>query len=567
VTAPHGLPAGPAGHAPYRPDIDGLRALAVLSVIVFHLEPARLPGGFVGVDVFFVISGFLISSLLMSDLRRGTFSYAGFYIRRIRRIFPALILVLVTVLVAGWFLLLPQEYRQLGQHVVAGALFFSNIMLWTEAGYFDTTSSAKPLLHLWSLGVEEQFYIVWPIVLALLWRAGRLQAKWLLLGAAISLALYGGLSASDPSAAFFMPWARFWQPMAGAVVAILFIDKSALTAAPGTRQHLASVLGLGLIVGAILWADDPSPYPWLRAVVPTAGAAMVIAAGPAAVVNKHLLSRRGCVLIGLISYPLYLWHWPLFSFLDIVAPPGPMRVYKLLAAMLSLVLATATYRWLEKPIRRPPVGGVRWLIVGSVMCLLAGVGVVLSGGFAQARGPWGIRADMTTPASAELQSDRCVARHAGLFHPGLLRARDFCLDDSEQAAQVLVIGDSHANRLYAGLRAADTTTTFANLGRGTCVPLLGYDGRWSASSPNLDCPATIDNIIRFAGTRGAQTVVLHGFFVRAFGGQMLMTGSGSLYDQARRTLQALSAAGVDTVLYWTCPGCLSSPRPASRGRP
>lgn len=548
-----GIHDGKAGHADYRSDIDGLRALAVLAVIVFHLEPARLQGGFVGVDVFFVISGFLISSQLMSELRRGTFSYVEFYIRRIRRIFPALILVIVAVLVAGWFLLLPQEYAQLGKHVVAGSLFVSNIVLWTEAGYFDITSSGKPLLHLWSLGVEEQFYIVWPVVLALLWRAGLLRAKWLVLGSLVSLAVCGWLSTRDPSAAFFMPWARFWQPMTGAVIAILLIGKDARAGSPGALHHVGSVIGLGLIVGAILFVDDQSAYPWLRAVLPTAGAAMIIAAGPAAVLNRHLLSRRVCVLIGLISYPLYLWHWPLFSFLEIVGPPGPVHGYKLLAVLLSFLLATATYIFVEKPIRTPPVARIRWLIVASVACLLAGMATVLTGGFAEARGPWGIRADMSPPASVEMQSVNCVKRHAGLFEPGLMRSRDFCLDDSRKFADVLVIGDSHANRLFVGLRSIERTTEFANLGRGTCIPLLGYDGQWSKSSTSLDCRTTTANIVRFAGESGARTVVVHGFFLRAFGGQMLMTGTGSLYDQARRTLQALSADGVDTMLVLDVP--------------
>jgi hypothetical protein len=181
------------------------------------------------------------------------------------------------------------------------------------------------------------------------------------------------------------------------------------------------------------------------------------------------------------------------------------------------------------------------------------MGVLLTGGFADKRGPWGIRADMTPPASADLQAGTCVSRHASLFHPGLIRSRDFCLDDGREATDVLVIGDSHANRLFAGLRAVDTTTAFANLGRGTCVPLLGYEGQWSPSSDSLECRATMQSIVKFAGTSGARMVVVHGFFLRAFGGQMLMTGTGDLHDQARRTLLALSAAGVDTILVLDVP--------------
>jgi SGNH domain (fused to AT3 domains) len=228
-------------------------------------------------------------------------------------------------------------------------------------------------------------------------------------------------------------------------------------------------------------------------------------------------------------------------------------VYKLLAVLLAFVLATATYLFVEKPIRTPPVARVRWLIIGSAACLLAGALVLLSGGFADARGPWGVHGNLTPPATADLQTDTCVKRHASLFQPGLIRSRDFCLDDSPNGADVLVIGDSHANRLFAGLRSVDKTTEFVNLGRGTCVPLLGYEGQWSKSSESLDCQATMQNIVKSAGTGGPQTVVVHGFFIRAFGGQMLMTGTGDLHEQARSTLLALSAAGVDTILVLDVP--------------
>ena len=550
---PLGISAGKTTRFDYRPDIDGLRALAVLSVIFFHLEPSRLKGGFVGVDVFFVISGFLISSQLILALRRGTFSYSGFYVRRIRRIFPALILVFISVLVAGWLLLLPQEYVQLGKHVVASSLFLSNIVLWTEAGYFDIMSSSKPLLHLWSLGVEEQFYIVWPIVLALSWRTGLLQLKWLVAGLLASLTVCWWLSTSNPSAAFFMPWARFWQPMAGAMVAMLIIGNPPRTGSPGLLTHAGSVVGMVLIIGSILLVDEQSLQPWLRALFPTVGAAMIIAAGPDALLNKHLLSRRVCVLVGLISYPLYLWHWPLFSFLELVSPPGPTRVYKLLAVLASFVLATATYFFIEKPIRTAPFMRIRWLIIASVGCLLAGWLTVLTGGFDEERGAWGVRASTVEPNMTTMQTANCVQRHTKLFQPALIPSRDFCLGDSLKPAEVLFIGDSHANRVIFGMHAGDMSQAYKNLGRGTCIPFLGYDGKWSDSSSSLNCQTTMQNIVEYAANSGSQAVVVHGFFLRAFGGQMKMTGSGNLYGQARRTLELLSAAKVNTILVLDVP--------------
>jgi peptidoglycan/LPS O-acetylase OafA/YrhL len=299
-----------ATHSGYRADIDGLRAVAVLAVIAYHLNPKRLTGGFVGVDVFFVISGYLITSILLSELQRDKFSYLQFYVRRIRRLFPALLVVMGTVLVAGWCLLLPNELAQLGKHVVAGMLFVSNLVLWSEAGYFDVASAHKPLLHLWSLGVEEQFYIVSPIVLAGSWRLGWCRIRWLIAGLLCSLAICWVLSVGDASAAFYMPFARFWQPMVGVLLALFVFRNKVIFGGSALLRHGSSAAGAALIAGSVVLLDSQSACPWMRAALPTVGAALLIASGPQAVVNRYILSRKPFVLVGLISYPLYLWHWP-----------------------------------------------------------------------------------------------------------------------------------------------------------------------------------------------------------------------------------------------------------------
>src|SRR3954462_920038 len=203
----------------YRPDVDGLRAVAVLAVLAYHAFPSVLPGGFAGVDVFFVISGYLITGIIIEDLARERFTYANFYWRRIRRIFPALILVLVTCLALGWLVLLPDEYAQLGKHVAAGAGFVSNIALWREAGYFDSAAELKPLLHLWSLGVEEQYYLVWPLFLFLFKKQSN-RMLWMILGiGALSFILNILMVSRYPTAAFYLPVTRFWELLAGSLLA------------------------------------------------------------------------------------------------------------------------------------------------------------------------------------------------------------------------------------------------------------------------------------------------------------------------------------------------------------
>ena len=322
-------------HPKYRADIDGLRAIAVLSVVGFHASPYWIRGGFVGVDIFFVISGFLISSIILSSLSKGTFSFAEFYARRIKRIFPALILVMITCYVFGWFVLLPDEYKQLGKHIVGGAGFVSNFFFWREAGYFDNAAETKPLLHLWSLGIEEQFYIVWP---PLLYLALKRRFNFLILAVtivAISFSVNVGIRLSDRIQDFYSPLTRFWELMMGGILAYLTLqeisiwDKATqmIRAALGKAdtapnptpdrallRNAQSVLGALLIGVAVLLVTKERLFPGWWALLPTVGAYLIISAGQHAWLNRTVLSHRLVVWFGLISYPLYLWHWPLLSF-------------------------------------------------------------------------------------------------------------------------------------------------------------------------------------------------------------------------------------------------------------
>lgn len=384
-----------AVHMPYRPDIDGLRAVAILSVVIFHAFPTVLKGGFVGVDVFFVISGFLIAGILLREIREGTFSLAHFYARRARRIFPALLLVMGVVAVLGWFLLLPGEFYQLLRHIASGAGFIINFVLKGEAGYFDNAAEEKPLLHLWSLAVEEQYYLVLPLVL---WMAAR--RRWstamVLLGlAAFSFGFNLYYMKADETAAFFYPHARLWELLLGSVLAC-WVAAAADVRHGGTGgglairwcrwlarwpasatwlRHAASVLGLVLIAAALALVSKNNRFPGYWALLPVLGAVLIIAAGPMAVVNRHLLARPLMVWIGLISFPLYLWHWPLLSLARIVEGGEPSPSLMLGIVALSVVLSWGTYALLEKRVRSARRGPrVAWVLTG--LLALVGTGAL-----------------------------------------------------------------------------------------------------------------------------------------------------------------------------------------------
>jgi len=370
----------------YRPDIDGLRALAVAVVLIFHAFPSRLPGGFVGVDVFFVISGYLISGIILKALAEGRFTYAHFYARRIRRIFPALTVVLAGVMVAGWFLLYADDYARLGRHAAAGAAFASNFAFWRESSYFDVAADLKPLLHLWSLGVEEQFYLVWPLVLvtASRWRLGRRSLGEVGRGPLAATLAIGTMSflvaiwtvRIDRTAAFYAPWNRFWELLAGATLACIEADavfeswKQRLLSR-SWLPDVAAIIGLLAIAAGVSLIDSTRVFPGLWVMLPVGGTFLLVLAGRRAWVNRAILSQPIVVWIGLISYPLYLWHWPLLSFARIVEGGVPSASLRLTLLGASVGLAWATYQAIERPVRfgsRVPAAVPALAIAMSVVC-------------------------------------------------------------------------------------------------------------------------------------------------------------------------------------------------------
>ena len=474
----------------YRSDIDGLRAIAVLSVVGFHAFPGWVHGGFVGVDVFFVISGFLISTIIFSGLDRGIFSFWQFYSRRIRRIFPALVVVLVACFSFGWFSLLSDEYTQLGKHIGGGAAFVSNFVLWNESGYFDASAELKPLLHLWSLGIEEQFYILWPLLLylAFKWKFNLLYLISLVILCSFSLNV--SRIDTDGVATFYSPVPRFWELLFGSALAYVAMFRQDTVASLKDRLTLAlgrvfclaepaqlrsiainsmAFLGISLIVIAVLGLNKDFAFPGWWAVVPCAGAVLVISAGPNAWINRTVLSNRVMVFFGLISFPLYLWHWPLLSFPRIIEPASFSRETRIAAVVLSIVLAWLTYRFIEAPLRFGAHGRAKTQVLCAVMLGVAAIGALawqgairpLSSGFGlekivKARGEW----DYPGPN----------------LRPFDFQGQTFLLRRSAQETQSVYIGDSNMEQygptidtFVAMNPETSNSAVFAAL--GACAPV------------------------------------------------------------------------------------------------
>lgn len=338
----------------YRKEIDGLRAFAVVPVILFHAGFSVFKGGFVGVDIFFVISGYLITSILLNEIDKGRFSLVNFYERRARRILPALYAVMIVSILFSWLILMPSDMRDFSESIVAISLFSSNILFWSESGYFDTISELKPLLHTWSLAVEEQFYVFFPLVLLLVWRFGKKVVLPVLLLIFFSSLIISEIAVNrSPSAAFYLLPTRAWELMVGALCAFFlsyspnFFESLANKFAGG----LLSCLGLFIVLYSIFAFDKYTPFPGVNALVPTLGAALIILFSSGANYVGRFLSANIFVGIGLISYSTYLWHQPIFAFLRYMHTSPPQSIYFAVAITLTFILAYFSWKYIEAPFR------------------------------------------------------------------------------------------------------------------------------------------------------------------------------------------------------------------------
>jgi peptidoglycan/LPS O-acetylase OafA/YrhL len=504
----------------YRADIDGLRAVSILLVIGYHAE--FIPGGFVGVDVFFVISGFLISRIILTQAKAGTFSSLAFYARRIRRIFPALIVVLAASYLIGWFVLLPAGFSLLGESIAAGVGFVSNLFQLGQLGYFAPDAAENPLLHLWSLGIEEQFYIFWPPLLLMIFGSKR-RWLWILViaGASFGVSLLVFFGYKEWS--FYSPLSRAWELLGGGMIANWYVDAPERERRSPPFDNLLAAIGLAAIVGAAVWLDKNRLFPGLYALLPVLGAGLIIVS-PNAVVNRVLLSSRPMVLTGLISYPLYLWHWPLLSYLGIVRNGVPTLLETWAAIIVAFGLAWLTFRFVETPFRhRQDV--VPKLSFGLIALGAVGILTAAESGF-EFRFPPEIR-DI---ALIEPQNNAGLRNECFSEAPGA-RLGPNCIEPGDKPL-LFLWGDSTAATLYPGLKHAQQTVPFrlAHFASPGCAPIL-------AAGSNVRCDQDSSVAFGFIKSSHPEIVLLHA-----------MWDKSNDLDKLGDTVRQLRAIGVPRIV-------------------
>lgn len=493
----------------YRADIDGLRAIAVLGVLIYHAFPRVLKGGFVGVDVFFVISGYLITSIITKDLEKGQFSILEFYKRRIRRIFPALSIVLMSVSILGWFFLFPTQLAELGKHIVSGAMFVANLAYWSESGYFDTAAQAKPLLHLWSLGIEEQFYIFWPLLLLFFWKQKQnlISLTVGLLAASFAYNLF--TLNVNPTETFYSPLTRSWEMLIGAFIAVQVKPLPHFTPVLAKIKvrlspNIASFIGLSLIVGSMLSDIKGLPYPGWLGVYPAIGTALLIGAGKNSFINNRLLALKPLVWIGLISYPLYLWHWPLLSISRIVHPDTNNTII-CIVVLLSFLLSILTYLKVEKKIRHSQSSRtIRLLIIAILINVMVGLIFLLTKGLPD-RFPKEIHG-LTQIHIKDFKWDEQVRTGGCHISDDHVDSHQNSCVESDRPL-VMIWGDSYAAALYPGLLAQQKKVPFgiAQMTSTSCPPLLGIE------IPNYrkNCAKVNSNVLEMIKKTQPDVIIMH----------------------------------------------------------
>ncbi|MGE5500421.1 MAG: acyltransferase family protein [Ignavibacteriales bacterium] len=547
----------------YRPEIDGLRALAVLPITLFHFGVPGFGGGYVGVDIFYVISGFLITGIIAPQMSTDRFTFGDFYERRVRRLFPALFAMLAVVGLVCLAILLPRDLAAFGRSVVATLVFASNILFWREANYFDTESELKPLLHTWSLGVEEQFYLAFPIFLVVALKLFRKRTPLVVAGvAALSFALNLAMLSWRPAAAFYLSPPRAWELLLGA---LLF-----LTPPPKPGRFVAETVTLaGLVaIGVAVVAYTPlTPFPGWAALLPCLGAAAIIYAGREAPASASALTNAPMRFVGKISYSLYLWHWPVAALYRYRTGHEPRGLVDAVLLAVVVALAALSWRFVEEPVRRRQLfarRGVLWGASGAAAAVLGAVAltVAFGGGLAG-----------RFPANAnrlEAFEDDKPPAGCGDIDPGQVRADVLCRIGAPGVAPTLVVwGDSHAWALQGAydemLRNAGRSAWLIT--RSGCPPVTGLV-RINYPAP---CTDFADRAMRFIADQKPQAVIivanwptyaLDSHVVDARSGSPSDAESAAAISRAMRgELLALKRRGIEVILQDPMPGARrSAPR-------
>lgn len=549
----------------YRPDIDGLRTLAVMPVILFHAGATWLPGGFVGVDIFFVISGYLISKIILREVQAGEFSFLRFYERRLRRIVPALLVMLLITVMLFQVIALPDQAQGAAESGIAALLSVSNIYFWLESGYFAPTAEFMPLLHTWSLAVEEQFYLIFPVILMAIWKLRLPLRPVILAGTVLAFAIGVWLSVNKSSVAYYLLPARVWELAAGAVIASGAVPQIRNT----VLREVIPALGIALILFAIFWIRSDMIFPGWVALIPCLGAAMIIHAGGQSWVARRILAAPPMVFVGLLSYSLYLWHWPVLAALRVRSASIHLDpVVAIAAIMLTFLLAWLSWRYVERPFRTPQGMTTRRMVTllgtGSAMILAISATSVWMSGFPgrlsdQARDMLAAAADID-PLTASCET--------------MGEGRDCRFGNPDAPVTYAIIGDSHAAALRAAVEAsglmgdeAGTLYWFGNCPLLEGAELRNYFDR-------AGCTAFKSTVWdEIAGKDGLRTVILAGRWPFQMTGLLPEDGgsfrtwlvdaetiavSGAenaavMERSLLRTIDRLTAAGLEVVIIGSVP--------------
>lgn len=529
----------------YRPDLDGMRGIAVITVLLFHLDKQLMPGGYIGVDVFFVLSGYFITRILLRDIEQDALSLIGFYDRRIRRLLPALFVMLVIVLFAGFIVMTPAEFEQLGLHSFGAATSLNNTLFWQSSGYFGPQAEELPLLHTWSLAVEEQFYLLYPVLLLVLskwaaaWRVVLLSALSL-----ASLAVSIWWTYSYPDAAFYLPFSRFWELSLGGL--IVFAETRRREIGP-LAGEIFRAAGLAAIAIALFRFDQNTPFPGYTALLPCLETASIIWARPksdggAATILSRILSWKPLVATGLISYSLYLWHWPIFVFGRYLSFEPPSIFTLAILVSLSFLAAYLSWRFVERPLRKPD--GVwtprprRLRDTALGICAFGCVAIGLS----VTQGLPGRMPPNVAQLSEAVEDFSPLRATCHLGGRGDESFEELCRFGPESGPDMYILSDSHGTELSYALskRAERDSFRLTQITSSYCPPSLGF-----RIGARPGCRAHNENIVSALSEQPPGTVVIVAYWMH----WDTFAESEQFWGGISSTIERLQAAGHSVVLF------------------